>query len=128
MLRAAAECREASAPSPGAPTPQPAWMVGASRCSVPFGFFHQHRTGNDPRAKARSGKGERRSRAMPKQLTIDPEIWKRNLRNAPLTDDDACTRWFNNYFAFWVICETKACQRAKRCAGDANVCCDRMMP
>ena len=63
-----------------------------------------------------------------KEVTIDPDIWKRNLRDADLTDDDACTRWFNNYFAFWVICETKACKRTKRCAGDPKACAGRCMP
>jgi len=28
----------------------------------------------------------------------------------------------------WLACETKACQRAKRCAGDAAACRDRFMP
>jgi hypothetical protein len=59
---------------------------------------------------------------------IDIEIWKRNLRDTQLTDDAACTRWFNNYFAFWLVCETKACKRTKRCAGDADACRDRFMP
>jgi hypothetical protein len=63
-----------------------------------------------------------------RKVTIDVESWKRNLRDADPTDDDACTRWFNNYFAFWVICETKICKRAKRCAGDAEACHDRMWP
>ena len=61
---------------------------------------------------------------------IDVEAWKRNLRvaaDAPV-DDDACTRWFNNYFAFWHVCETGACKRGKRCAGDADACRDRFMP
>ena len=47
---------------------------------------------------------------------IDVEIWKRNLRGAPLDDDNAYTRWFNNYFAFWLVCQTRACKRGKRCA------------
>ncbi|MEJ0074331.1 MAG: hypothetical protein WDO17_02595 [Alphaproteobacteria bacterium] len=59
---------------------------------------------------------------------IDVEAWKRNLRAAPLDDDDACTRWFNNYFAFWHVCERRACKRTKRCAGDAAACSARMMP
>ena len=59
---------------------------------------------------------------------IDVESWKRNLRDVDPTDDEACTRWFNNYFAFWFVCETKACKRTKRCAGDADACRDRMMP
>ena len=59
---------------------------------------------------------------------IDVEAWKRNLRAAPLDDDDACTRWFNNYFAFWHVCETGACRRNKRCAGDPKACSDRFMP
>ena len=33
---------------------------------------------------------------------IDVEAWKRNLRAAPLDDDAACTRWFNNCFAVWL--------------------------
>ena len=49
---AATERREASALSPSAPTPHQAWMVGASRCSVPSISFHQTRTGNGPRAGA----------------------------------------------------------------------------
>ena len=68
--------------------------------------------------------------ARNKDVTIDRETWKRNLRrvgDAPM-DDDACTRWLNNYFAFWAICETKACKRTKRCAGDAARCRDRFMP
>jgi hypothetical protein len=63
-----------------------------------------------------------------RKLTIDPDIWKRNLRDTTLTDDDACTRWFNNYFAFWLVCETRACKRTKRCAGEAAACRDRFMP
>jgi len=59
---------------------------------------------------------------------IDVEAWKRNLRDADVNDDNACTRWFNNYFAFWHVCETKACKRTKRCAGDADACRDRCMP
>ena len=58
---------------------------------------------------------------------IDVEAWKRNLRAAPM-DDDASMRWFNNYFAFWFVCETGACKRGKRCAGDADACRDRFMP
>lgn len=69
-------------------------------------------------------------RPMPKQVTIDPEAWARNLRVAPdaTPDDDAGTRWLNNYFAVWVICETAACKRAKRCADDAAACRDRFWP
>lgn len=63
-----------------------------------------------------------------KQVTIDVEAWKRNLRDAPPVDDAACTRWFNNYFAFWLVCQTKACKRTKRCAGNADACRDRWMP
>ena len=59
---------------------------------------------------------------------IDVEIWKRNLRGAPLDDDNAYTRWFNNYFAFWLVCQTRACKRGKRCAGDPDACRDRFMP
>jgi hypothetical protein len=66
--------------------------------------------------------------AARKEVEIDVEAWKRNLRAAPLDDDDACTRWFNNYFAFWHVCETGACKRGKRCAGDADACRDRFMP
>jgi len=65
-----------------------------------------------------------------KHVTIDPEAWARNLRvarDAPL-EKDADTRWLNNYFAFWVICQSRACERAKRCAGDAQACFDRMWP
>jgi hypothetical protein len=59
---------------------------------------------------------------------FDVEIWKRNLRETPAIDDKSCTRWFNNYFAFWLACGTKACKRARRCAGDADACRDRWMP
>jgi hypothetical protein len=69
--------------------------------------------------------------ARNKEVTIDPEAWARNLRrtdrDAPM-DDDALKRWLNDYFAFWVICQTKACKRGKRCAGDAVACRDRYMP
>lgn len=62
---------------------------------------------------------------------FDVEIWKRNLRappGAPRPDDDACTRWFNNFFVFWLVCETKTCKRTSRCTGDAAACRDRFMP
>ena len=60
--------------------------------------------------------------------TKEIEIWKRNLRECAPVDDAACTRWFNNYFAFWLVCETKARKRTTRCAGDAAACRDRFMP
>jgi hypothetical protein len=69
--------------------------------------------------------------ARNKEVMIDPEAWARNLRrtdrDAPM-DDDALKRWLNDYFAFWVICQTKACKRGKRCAGDPKSCRDRMWP
>src|SRR3954452_20437735 len=43
-------------------------------------------------------------------------------------DEDAFRRWRNNYFAFWAVCETRACRRAKRCAGDPKSCHDRIWP
>jgi hypothetical protein len=70
------------------------------------------------------------SKHTTKQVTIDIEAWRRNLRrarDAPM-DDDALERWLNNYFAFWVICERGACKRNKRCAGDATACHDHFWP
>jgi len=65
-----------------------------------------------------------------KGITIDKKAWARNLRVAPdaTPDDDALKRWLNNYFAFWVICPTRACKRTKRCAGDPRSCHDRIWP
>jgi hypothetical protein len=69
------------------------------------------------------------TRRATKEVTIDPEAWARNLR-APrdARDKDATTRRMNNYLAFWAICPSRACGRAKRCAGDAHACFDRMWP
>jgi|SRR5690242_15445526 hypothetical protein len=63
-----------------------------------------------------------------KRAVIDVEIWRRNLRETAVDDDESCMRWFNNYFAFWVVCETKACKRANRCAGDPKSCHARIWP
>src|SRR5436305_8295310 len=82
------------------------------------------------RAKRR-GEGERMGKPMKTEVTIDKEAWARNLRrvdrDAPM-DEGAFSRWRNNYFAFWVVCETRACRRAKRCAGDPKSCHDRIWP
>src|SRR3954447_13507928 len=82
------------------------------------------------RAKRR-GEGERMTKPMKTEVTINKEAWARNLRrvdrDAPM-DEDAFRRWRNNYFAFWVVCDTRACRRAKRCAGDPKSCHDRIWP
>jgi hypothetical protein len=82
------------------------------------------------RARERRGKGERMPKQMTRQVTIDLEAWRRNLRAAPdpTQDKDADTRWLNNYFAFWAVCEAGACKRGKRCAGKPKACFERFWP
>jgi hypothetical protein len=69
------------------------------------------------------------TRRATKEVTIDREAWARNLR-APrdARDKGATMRRLNNYLAFRAICPSRACGRAKRCAGDAQACFDYIFP